>query len=106
MITPKTNKVYAIWGIGTMKNTETAKKEQKVVMAILQEKYGKRDKKGLFDGIYDIERVDQGNRYVVTKVSGYSDVTLDIRYNDSKLSKLAENERILLESKKVDSSGL
>jgi hypothetical protein len=106
LITPKTNRVYAIWGIGQMENDPTCKKEQKLIMAILQDKYGKQDKKDLFSSLYDAEMISQGNRYIMTKCSGFTDVTIDIRYKDSKLEKLAENERIQLESKKLDSSGL
>lgn len=106
LITPKTHKVYAIWGIGNMENDPSCKKEQALVMAILQKKYGKVEKDQLFSSLYDIKQINQGNRYVLTKCSGFSDVSLDIRYKDKKLETLAENERILLESEKVDSSGL
>ena len=106
LITPKTHKVYAIWGIGNMENDPYCKKEQALVMAILQKKYGKAEKDQLFSSLYDMKNIDQGNRYVLTKCSGFSDVSIDIRYKDKKLATLAENERILLESEKVDSSGL
>jgi len=106
LITPKTNKVYSIWGIGNMENDPSCKKEQALVMAILQKKYGKEEKEQLFSSLYDIKQVDQGNRYILTRCSGFGDVSLDIRYKDKKLEKQAENERIILESEKVDSSGL
>ena len=106
LITPKTYKVYAISGIGDMENNPSCKKEQALVMAILQKKYGKVEKDVLFSGLYDIKEIDQGNRYVLTKCSGFVDVSLNIRYKDKKLEKLAESERINLESGKVDSSGL
>lgn len=106
LITPKSNKVYAIWGIGQMENDPTCKKEQQLIMAILQDKYGKQEKKDLFSSLYDAEMISQGDRYIMTKCSGFTDVTIDIRYKDNKLEKLAENERIELESKKLDSSGL
>ena len=89
-----------------MENDPSCKKEQALVMAILQKKYGKVEKDQLFSSLYDIKQINQGNRYVLTKCSGFSDVSLDIRYKDKKLETLAENERILLESEKVDSSGL
>lgn len=106
LITPKTNKIYGIWGIGNMENDPSCRKEQALIMAILQKKYGKENKQGLTSSVYDIKQIDQGNRYVLTKCSGFSDVTLDIRYYDKALEQLAENERILLESEKVDASGL
>lgn len=106
LITPKTHKVYSIWAIGNMENDPSCKKEQALIMAILQKKYGKIEKDQLFSNIYDVKQIDQGNRYVLTKCSGFVDVSLDIRYKDKKLETIAENERILLESEKVDSSGL
>jgi len=106
MITPKTHKIYSIWGIGTVENTEIGKKEQAVLMAILQKKYGKPQKEGLFESLMDAKIIDHGNRYIIVKVSGLTDVTIDIRYYDRKLSQLAEKERIELEANKLNSSGL
>ncbi len=106
LITPKTHKVYSIWGIGNIENSPTCEKEQKLLMAILQKKYGKQQKKDLFSSLYDAEMINQGERYISTKCTGFSNVTIDIRYKDQKLEKLAENERIELESEKLDSSGL
>lgn len=106
LITPKSHQVYAIWGIGNIENTATCKKEQKLLMAILKDKYGQEKEKDLFSSLYDAEMITQGDRYVMTKCSGFSDVTVEIRYEDNKYEKLAENERIELESKKLDSSGL
>jgi hypothetical protein len=106
LITPKTNKVYSIWGMGNMENNPSCKKEQALIMAILKKKYGKEEKGQLFSSLNDIKEIDQGNRYVLTKCSGFVDVSLDIRYEDKELEQQAENERIILESEKVDSSGL
>ena len=106
LITPQTNKVYAIWGIGDSENDPSCKKEQALVMAILQKKYGKPESDALTSSLYDIKQIDQGNRFVLTKCSGFTDVSLDIRYKDKELEKLAEQERIIIESEKVDSSGL
>lgn len=106
LITPKSQKVYSIWAIGKTENDPSCRKEQALVMAILQKKYGKVEKDQLFSSLYDIKQIDQGNRYVLTKCSGFGDVSLDIRYRDKKLEEQAEKERIILESEKVDSSGL
>lgn len=106
LITPISNKIYAIWGIGPMENDPICTKEQKLIMAILQDKYEKQEKEDLFSNLYDIEKISQGDRFIITKCNGFSDVTLDIRYYDNNLEKLAENERIKYESKKLDSSGL
>jgi len=106
LITPKTNKIVSIWGIGDIENYPLCKKEQQLIMAILQDKYGKPEKKDLFSRLYDVKMISQDDRYIMTKCTGFSDVTIEIRYGDNKLENLAENERIELESKKLDSSGL
>ena len=77
-----------------------------MVIEILKQKYGEEEKQGLMDTISDIKQIIQGDRNVIVKVSGFTDVAIDIRYTDSKLEELAENERLALEAKKVDSSGL
>ena len=106
LITPKSNQIYSIWGIGSIKNSSTCKKELKLLMAILKDKYGKEDDKGPLSSLSDSEIITQGDKYVMTKCSGYSNVTVEIRYQDTKYAELAENERIELESKELDSSGL
>ncbi|MGA3164256.1 MAG: hypothetical protein ABSD77_08715 [Verrucomicrobiota bacterium] len=106
MITPTTHKIYSIWGIGPVENTEAGQKEQAVVMELLKKKYGVEEKQGIFDTMGDVKRIDQGNRYIITKLTGFMDVTIDIRYYDSDLEKLAETERLAAETKKADDSGL
>ena len=106
LITPKTNKVYSIWGIGDMDSDGKCGKEQDLLMAILTKKYRESDNQGAMDSFMDIEKIDIGNKRIVTKCSGYSDVTIDIRYYDDELQIIAEEERIELESEKLDSSGL
>ena len=106
MITPKTHKIYSIWGIGRMENDPTCKKEQELVMSILKKKYGQPKKKDLTMSLFDAEMIDHGNRDIVCKCSGFMDVTIDIRYTDRKLKELANKERIEQESEKLDSSGL
>jgi len=106
LITPKTNRVYSIWGIGEFENTPTAQKEQDLVLEILKQKYGDRKKEGLMDRLSDLKQIVQGDRSVVVKINGVIDVTMDIRYYDEPLRKLAEKERLEIEAKKVDASGL
>lgn len=106
LITPKTNLVYGIWGIGDVDNTEIGKQEQAVIMEILKNKYGEVEKEGFLDIMSDTQQIDQGDRYVLTKVSGFTDITLDIRYYDKKLKTQAEKERIEIEASKVNSDGL
>ena len=106
LITPKTNKVYGIWAIGDIDGDAKCGKEQDLLMAILSKKYGKSDNQDVMSSFMDIEKIAIGNRRILTKCSGYSDVTIDIRYYDDDLKLIAEEERIELESEKLDSSGL
>ena len=101
MITPKSNKIYSIWGIGDVENTEKGKKEQALIISILKNKYGESEKEGLFDSLSDLKQIDQGNRYIIVKVSGYSDVTIEIRYYDKSLAELAEQERIEIKASQI-----
>lgn len=48
LITPKTHKVCSIWGIGNMENNPSCKKEQALVMAILQKSMGRWRKTSFF----------------------------------------------------------
>ena len=98
-ITPKTRKIYSISAEGKIRSDSACEKERALIMALLTKKYGEKNPYGPF--------ISQGsNRWVATKCSGLFDVTLSIKYWDSKLKELAENERIELESSNVDSSGL
>lgn len=101
-ITPKTRKIHSIGAVGSMDDDSTCEKEQALIMAIIKKKYGEIEK----DALSSLQVIMQGNRDVATKCSGLFDVKLTILYGDSKLAELAENERIELESSKVDSSGL
>lgn len=85
-----------------MDDDSTCKKEQALIMAIIKKKYGEIKKVPL--SILQI--ISQGNRGVGTRCSGLFDGSLSIIYADSNLVELAENERITVESSKIDSSGL
>lgn len=106
MITPTTHKIYSIWGIGSAENTQAGQKEQAVIMELLTQKYGPTEEAGLFDTMGDIKRITHGERYVITKISGFTDVTLEIRYYDGELANLAEKERLTSEVQKADKTGL
>ena len=102
-ITPKTRKIYGVGAIGDMDDDSTCEKEQALIMAIIKKKYrGEIEKHELFSQ----QTIVQDNRGIATICRGLSNVNLVITYMDTKLSELAENERIDLESSKVDSSGL
>mgnify|MGYP007064206185 CR=1 FL=1 len=59
-------------------------------MAILVKKYGEMDDQGLMSSLSDAKTISQGDKSVSTKCSGFSDVTIDIRYYDHELKTLAE----------------
>lgn len=106
LITPATHKIYSIWATGSFDNTETAKKEQAVVIEMLQQKYGPPAEQGIDDVIDNAEKINQGNRYVMTRIDGLVEATLTLRYNDTDLEKLAEQERIAGAVQNTDKTGL
>jgi len=115
LITPASHKIYCIWAEGPFDSTDTAKREQALLMKLLKQKYGdgKKQEDKPFDALLDINRIDNGNRYIITKVNGIFSITLEIRYNDSSLENLATQEdvkinedRVKANAKKVDSTGL
>ena len=106
LTTPSTNRIYCIWAQGPTENTASAKKEQAVLMELLQQKYGQAQRPGAFDAMTDLKQISQGSRYIVTKVTGFVKPMLEVRYYDSELSKAAEQERLSIEAKKASSSGL
>ncbi len=111
LITPKTHKIYGIWGIGTAENSQKCEKEQALIMDLLKKKYGVKEKEGFFDPVTGAKNIDQGNRDVTVKCSGFRDMSfvdmsINIRYYDRELKKLAEEERLEIVSSKVDDSGL
>jgi len=111
LITPKTHKIYGIWGIGTAENSQKCEKEQALIMDLLKKKYGVKEKEGFFDPVTGAKNIDQGNRDVTVKCSGFRDMSfvdmsINIRYYDRELKKLAEEERLEIVGSKVDGSGL
>jgi hypothetical protein len=89
-----------------VETVESGKKEQTVIMELLKQKYGAEANLGMLDAMGDVKRISQGSRYVLTKLTGFADVTIDIRYYDSDLEKLAEKERLAAETQTADKSGL
>ncbi len=100
-ITPKTHKVHSIAAYGKTEDDSSCEKEQALIVAILQKKYGKAHKDQI--SLNNLKYIKQGNRGIAIGCTGLGVL---ITYSDLKLEKLAENERIALESGKVDSSAL
>lgn len=112
LITPVTKKIYSIWGISAVSDTNL-EQEQALVTDLLRQKYGAKEDDGLKNSLDNVLRIDQGNRYILTvmtkRVSTINLLpvyTLNVRYYDRDLDKLAEKERLAEEAKKVDKSGL
>jgi hypothetical protein len=106
LITSKTHKVYCIWATGKSVNSETCEKEQDLIMDLLKKKYGNGEKQGFWDALEARKTIRHGNRYIMSKCSGFMDVSIEIRYYDTELVALAEKEHLEIESNKVDDSGL
>jgi len=74
-------------------------------------KYGIQENEVSFDSSTGAKNIDQGNRDVIVKCSGFADMSfvdmsINIRYYDRELKKLAEKERLEIVGSKVDDSGL
>jgi len=104
--TPKTGRIYCVWAIGDAENDGVCKKKQAVLRDLLKKKYGEEEKQGLRESFSDAYRIQRGTRSIVIKCSGFMDVTLNLYYTDDDLEKEAEKERIELEGKKTNDSGL
>jgi hypothetical protein len=103
---PKSGIIFRIWAQGDCKNDDVCKKRQAAILDLLKKKYGQGEKEGQFDDFYDAKRMTRGNRSMVLKCTGTDDVTLNLYYTDDDLKKQADKERLELESKKPDASGL
>ena len=79
----------------------TCEKEQALIMAIIKKKYWEIEQQYSSFSPYGKQVINQGNRSVAIQCGGIYNAPLNIRYLDSKLSELAENERVALERSKV-----
>ena len=79
----------------------TCEKEQALIMAIIKKKYWEIEQQYSSFSPYGKQVINQGNRSVAIQCGGMYNAPLNIRYLDSKLSELAENERVALERSKV-----
>ena len=106
LITPKTHKIYAIWSKAKFDNKDQARAEYQIVSGLLQKKYKINPKTRLnLDG--DACAFD----FYVCEIYLCADTFLDnstveIRYTDSKLEKLAKQERLEIEAAKSDNSAI
>lgn len=106
VVTPTTHRICCIVGTGSLKDRSTAEKEQAVVLELLKEKYGEPFSNRIFRSLGNIATITQGQRYIVTKITGLEHVSIEIRYCDKELMDLAEKERLAAEVEKVDKTAL
>jgi len=107
VLTPKTHRIAGITAMGDYDDKAGAQKEQAVVLALLTKKYGAQDKAQIEDQLDSNKRIVQGKRMIMMFIdAGVNKARLTISYADETLFNLAEKERIELESRKLDSSGL
>jgi hypothetical protein len=85
-ITPKTHKIYCIFTAEKTGDLQAGKKELAVVRELLKKQFGNEE-------TLDDAKIQQGNRYVATKLVGNVDVTIAILFADSELKTLAEKEK-------------
>jgi hypothetical protein len=104
LLTPKTGKIYAIWGKGQELESAVVDDQAKVLLAILGKKYGVEGKRMLFSS--GTKTIEKGGKTIILKQDGFLKKSLEIRYIHDSLSKQAEKERVELESSKLDDSGL
>jgi len=109
LATPKTGIIYRVWAIGHCGSTPVCVNQQAVLVDILEKKYGPKDELSAMDKLSDEVWISRGHRGIVVKcrgIDGLQGITLELIYGDGDLQKQAENERIELEGKKVNGSGL
>jgi len=105
VVTPITHIVYGIGAVGKTEFSD-CKPDMDVLVSILSEKYGQLSD----DSSYSIDpkkQLQKGRKLISVKCNmGFDEATLEIQYKDDSIAKLAEEERIELESKKVNKDGL
>jgi hypothetical protein len=101
-ITPKTKRIFCIGGIGSVANLEDGYREQALMTNILKAKYGTSDTDERMQLMHDVNRIEKGNRYVVTEFDGIFNVTIEIRYCDREIEAIAEKERLEIEKDLLD----
>ena len=106
LITPKTNKIYAIWARAKFDNIAAALEELKVVKALIEKKYGKKFENSTFS-MNNQTSLYFGDRDIFIQTdNNYKSAMLEIRYTDDRITKIAEKEKISNEMKNSDSDAI
>ena len=98
-ITPKTHLIYEISALGVMENKSACTSEQDVIMSLLEKKYGKQT-------ISNTIVQKDSKRTIATTCNVHTFTIIGLNYMDHDLFAQAKKERLEIETKKVDSSGL
>jgi hypothetical protein len=92
-ITPATHKIYGILASEDFADEDSAQKEQVLVMKMLKDQYGPEEDQNPADAKGNVERIVQGNRYIMTREVSSLGARLGIGYYDKDLQKLAGQEQ-------------
>ncbi|WP_415408220.1 hypothetical protein ACLHDG_06620 [Sulfurovum sp. CS9] len=103
LITPKTKKIKQIWGMSNYENTATCNKDLEVIAILLENKYGKLEKKISMD---QTRAITIGENRVSIKCSGFMKPDMYLQYTSYKLIELSKREAAELEAEKIDTSAL
>jgi len=107
--TPKTGIIYCVYAQSDCEDTAACRNRQAVILDLLRKKYGEKAEQNLYDTLSDREVITRGTRNIQLKctgIDGIGRVTLNLFYTDDDLEKQAEKERVELEGKTINGSGL
>jgi hypothetical protein len=100
MLTPSSHKIYSILGVGSVTNKEAGVVQQVVIMELLRFKYGNELKQADIGTTGDVQRIDQGSRHAISRLTDAAGGKIELQFLDSDLEKLAQAEKLATESKK------
>ncbi|MFW5751758.1 MAG: hypothetical protein ACOCW8_00315 [bacterium] len=104
-ITPKSKKIYSIWGIGHYNSNQRCVTDLEVVKALMEKKYGEFNKPDF--SFHEIYSFYGDSKIISIKCqNNFSDADLYAIYTDTRLEEVAEKERVEIEAENTDTSGL
>ncbi|WP_201353432.1 hypothetical protein [Hydrogenimonas urashimensis] len=105
MITPLSQKIREIWGIGYFTTMEECQNNMDVLVLIMEKKYGKFEKPEYATEQIRLKRM--GDRDIIIKCTkSFAGGDLYLKYRDNTLNKTSKVERAEIESKSIDASAL
>lgn len=100
LLTPSSHKIYSILGVGSVTNKEAGVGQQMVIMKLLRFKYGDKLQQADIGMTGDVQRIDQGRRHVISRLTDAAGEKMELQFLDGDLEKLAQAERLATESQK------